>query len=98
MSLLNAQDVGDLLSLRTKQVYQLARQGIVPAVRVGRLLRFDADALDRWIAAGGQGFDAGWRQRSNEDRSTAHSARESGREIEPRTQKIESPSRSGNGQ
>ena len=85
MKLIQVQDVGDLLGLRKKQVYSLSRRGILPTVRVGRLLRFDADALDRWIADGGQGFEAGWRQRSDEDRSPDHSAGESGPEVESRT-------------
>ena len=72
MPLLSAEDVGDLLSLRTKQVYRLARQGIVPAVRVGRLLRFDPAALDRWIAEGGRGHEGKeTRHKTSESQSSA---------------------------
>lgn len=37
------------------RVYDSARQGLLPAVRVGRQVLFDLDALERWAAAGGSG-------------------------------------------
>ena len=82
MQLIDAQGAGDILNLRIKQVYMLAKQGIVPAVRVGRLLRFDPVALRRWIAEGGQGFEAGWKRQPNESRDPATRAGESGSEVE----------------
>ena len=82
MQLIDAQDVGGILNLRTKQVYMLAKQGIVPAVRVGRLLRFDPAAIRRWISEGGQGFEAGWRRQPNDGRDQANGAGESGSEVE----------------
>lgn len=36
------------------KLYDLVRRGIVPAVRLGRLIRFDEDQLEAWIKNGGQ--------------------------------------------
>ena len=85
MPLCHAQDVADLFDLPKKRIYELSRLGIIPSVRIGRLLRFDPETIQRWIAEGGQGFEAGWRQRSDENRSPDHSPGETGTEIESRT-------------
>ena len=72
MQLLHVQDVADLLSLRIKQVRELSRKGIIPTVRVGRLLRFDPDALHQWIAEGGRGHeDRRSKPKISEDQSSA---------------------------
>ena len=36
------------------KLYDLVRRGIVPSVRLGRLIRFDEDQLETWIQNGGQ--------------------------------------------
>lgn len=36
------------------KLYDLVRRGIVPSVRLGRLIRFDEDQLETWIRNGGQ--------------------------------------------
>lgn len=51
--LLTAREVSEALGLPKWRVYQLARDEGLPAVRLGRSLRFDADALAAWIEAGG---------------------------------------------
>ena len=35
------------------RLYQLARRGEIPAVKLGRAYRFSIAALESWIAAGG---------------------------------------------
>jgi excisionase family DNA binding protein len=47
--LLSDADAGKLLGLHPKTVQRLARQGELPAVRIGRYWRFRASALDLWI-------------------------------------------------
>lgn len=69
--LLTAPEVAERLKVRTDRVYELAKQGaIAGVVRVGRQVRFEPDALDRWIAAGGQALAGGWR-REPEERASA---------------------------
>jgi excisionase family DNA binding protein len=53
--MLTASEAGTLLRVRTPQVYALARDGVIPSVRVGRAVRFNRDRLIAWIEAGGAG-------------------------------------------
>lgn len=42
------------LKARRAQIYAWVRQGLLPAVRIGRLIRFDPDQLDEFIRRGGK--------------------------------------------
>lgn len=53
VKLLTANEVAKILRLSTWQVYELARQGAIPHVRIRRLVRFRADAIDEWTRNGG---------------------------------------------
>ena len=48
-NLLTAEQVAQLFSLKVRQVKELARQGRIPAVKLGRLWRFPEDSLKEWI-------------------------------------------------
>jgi excisionase family DNA binding protein len=52
--LLTAQQVAVFLQVPKARVYELAREGLIPTVHLGRQLRVSASALDDWIADGGQ--------------------------------------------
>ncbi len=54
--MLTATEASALLRVRLPQVYALAREGVIPSVRVGRKVRFNRDRLLRWIDDGGTGF------------------------------------------
>ena len=47
--LLKAEEVASVLGVGRSKVYQLAGTGDLPVVRVGRSMRFPADALRRWV-------------------------------------------------
>ncbi len=49
-SLLRAEDVARRLSISPRAVYRLAERGELPAIRWGRVVRFDPEALERWLA------------------------------------------------
>jgi excisionase family DNA binding protein len=51
--MLTADEASTMLRVRKPQLYALAREGIVPAVRVGRAIRFNRDQLQAWIENGG---------------------------------------------
>ncbi len=54
MRLLTASEVSRLLQVTPARVYQLARCGSLPIVRLGlRQIRFDEVALCAWIERGG---------------------------------------------
>ena len=45
-----------------ERVYQITRQGIIPAVKIGRTLRWSEDALKEFIANGGKSWEGGWKK------------------------------------
>lgn len=51
--LLKAEEVADATGLSKARVYELVRLDMLPAVRLGRSVRFRADQLDQWMQAGG---------------------------------------------
>lgn len=53
MRTLSSEEAADLLHLHVKRVQSLARQGKLPAVRVGRKWLFDRDGIERLLGARG---------------------------------------------
>ena len=51
--LVNAKDISAELGLPLPRVYELVRERQMPAVRLGRALRFDRDQVRAWLAEGG---------------------------------------------
>ena len=51
--LITADDVATWLGVGRLRVYELARAGLLPCVRIGRSVRFDRVAVEQWIRAGG---------------------------------------------
>jgi len=47
--LLTAEDVGGILSVKPTTVMQWARAGVLPHVRIGRVIRFRQKSVLRWI-------------------------------------------------
>jgi excisionase family DNA binding protein len=47
--LLTAADVAKVLDVPKSWVYEQARQGRIPTVRLGRYRRFRAEAIEEWI-------------------------------------------------
>jgi excisionase family DNA binding protein len=46
---LTVKDVAEMLSISVQTAYKWARCGRLPAVKLGYLLRFDPDAIERLI-------------------------------------------------
>jgi excisionase family DNA binding protein len=47
--LLDDKHAGEMLGLHSKTLQRLARQGKIPAIRIGRYWRFRASSLNAWI-------------------------------------------------
>ena len=62
MRLLTVQEVSEILRVPRSRAYELARQGLIPSVRLGRQVRIEESALHEWIGAGGRGLPGGWRR------------------------------------
>jgi excisionase family DNA binding protein len=46
---LNTEEAAALLQIHPKTLQRMARQGVVPAFRIGDLWRFRASSLDEWL-------------------------------------------------
>jgi excisionase family DNA binding protein len=51
--LLTADDLADRWRVPKSHVYRLTRDGLIPAVRLGRYYRYRLDAIERWEARSG---------------------------------------------
>lgn len=47
--LLTAAEVGEILRVPASWVYEQARRGAIPAVRLGRYVRFDEAEVEAWL-------------------------------------------------
>lgn len=52
-TLLTADDLADQLGYPKSRIYALAREGDLPVIRFGRAMRFDPNAVRKWLEAGG---------------------------------------------
>ena len=56
MELLTIPEVARVLRVPIPRAYELARQGLLPVVLLGRQVRVEQGALREWIDNGGQGL------------------------------------------
>jgi excisionase family DNA binding protein len=49
MKLLNIQQLSDLLNIKIKTIYDWTHKGEIPFIKVGRLLRFNNDDIEKWL-------------------------------------------------
>ena len=49
MNWITVQEVAKYLQLSTMMVYKLAQSGQLPAVKIGRVWRFNQEAIDNWL-------------------------------------------------
>ena len=50
--IMTTKQVAEYLKLHEITVCKYAAEGKIPALRIGRVWRFDKEAIDRWIAGG----------------------------------------------
>ncbi len=60
--LLRLSEVTAILPVTYQRLAELARQGILPTVRLGRQIFVDPDRLAEFITAGGKALPGGWRR------------------------------------
>lgn len=56
-TLLRARDIAEWLDVSEWHVYDLVRQNLIPHVKMGRNIRFQAEAIERWLEEGGAGLE-----------------------------------------
>ena len=60
--LLGVPEIAQRLGVKQHRVYDLVRQDLIPHVKLGRQLRFKAEAVEQWLDQGGRELPGGWRQ------------------------------------
>ena len=53
--LLRIAEVAARLDVRVERAYELAREGVLPVVRLGRQIRINPEQFETFIQTGGQG-------------------------------------------
>jgi excisionase family DNA binding protein len=53
-----AETVAPMLGLSKQALYEAVRRELIPAVRIGRRIRFNLDTLAEWSANGGKAIEA----------------------------------------
>jgi excisionase family DNA binding protein len=49
MKLMTLAQVAELLNVKPKTIYDWTHRRRIPCVKLGRLLRFDQDEIERWV-------------------------------------------------
>jgi excisionase family DNA binding protein len=65
IELLTIPEVATLLKVTTQRAHQMARNGTLPVIRLGRQVRVSPDQLKDWIDGGGRALPGGWRRNSD---------------------------------
>jgi len=60
--LLRIPEVARILDVNEDRVYTLAREGILPHIRLGRQIRVDRIALENFIESGGKALPGIWKR------------------------------------
>jgi excisionase family DNA binding protein len=64
--LLTLEQTARVLTVTYARAAELARQGVLPVVRLGRQIRVSPDDLNQFIANGGKALPGGWRRSPGE--------------------------------
>ncbi|MFC1581203.1 helix-turn-helix domain-containing protein [Thermodesulfobacteriota bacterium] len=52
--IMTTREIAKYLKLHTITICKLSKEGKIPAIQIGRVWRFDKEAIDAWIAGGSQ--------------------------------------------
>ena len=50
--IMTTKEISECLRVHQITICKYASQGVIPAIRVGRVWRFDKGAIDKWISEG----------------------------------------------
>lgn len=63
MKLLTLNEAADILAVSYPRAAALAREGLMPVVKLGRQYRVNPERLQQFIDGGGKGLPGGWRRK-----------------------------------
>jgi len=55
-------EMASILNFKESRIYELVREKILPAVFVGRQIRFSGEAIEEFIENGGKRYPGGWKR------------------------------------
>jgi excisionase family DNA binding protein len=61
---LKLKQVAEILQVSETRAQELAREGILPVIRLGRQYRVDPDQIEEFLRAGGRALPGGWRRQA----------------------------------
>jgi len=50
--IMTTKELANYLKLHQITICRLSKEGVIPSIRIGRVWRFDKEAIDAWIAKG----------------------------------------------
>ena len=65
MNFLTVNEIAKTLRLQNQRVYEAIRRGLLPAVRIGRQVRVEEQALREWVNNGGQRYPVNHHKRAS---------------------------------
>jgi excisionase family DNA binding protein len=57
--IMTTKEMAAYLKLHEITICKYAAEGVIPAIRIGRVWRFDKDEIDKWIAEAQRGLKIG---------------------------------------
>jgi excisionase family DNA binding protein len=66
--LLTLAQAAEVLQVKYERAADLARQGVLPVIRLGRQVRVSREQLATFISRGGRAWPGGWRERTGRGR------------------------------
>lgn len=58
VEIMKTKELAEYLKLHEITIIKYAAKREIPAIRIGRVWRFDKEAIDKWISEGQKGFQA----------------------------------------
>ena len=49
MKLLDITQLSETINIKRKTIYDWSHKGLIPCVKIGRLLRFDLNDIESWV-------------------------------------------------
>ena len=63
MKILTIKEVANVLKINSFTAYRFAKEGKIPAVRIGRTWRIDADVLEKWLSENSFKSTGAWKRK-----------------------------------
>lgn len=63
-TLLTMAELEQITRQNRSHLYKMAREGLIPSIRIGRSVRFHPEQIEEWMRNGGQALEGGWRHQA----------------------------------